>query len=293
MGKKNFGSAERHDNEHGLGFALGDEIVEDDVGTADGGPGAGVIAEAVEQVEDGIGLLAARVVAGRSVNEKVAIVADHAGPVEMMMDFAVRDVVDFPRERRRARDVQFAGAVEKVGLDRVVGRIEESDAIGDDGVAVIIGSERVGGEGPDALIVLLHGEGLGNAFKGDGGFFDVGSAEAEGDAIVGMDFGGDQRGWRRLRERRGGDEKNCEREEEGFAFHEAPGRGGFVFERKFCAARGGDDNTDRAGRGPSTVLRINKPRPSAGSTRAKMPGSPRKERVEAPQTGAKPGATRR
>jgi hypothetical protein len=162
-----------------------------------------------------------RVVAGRGVDEEVAIVANHGGAVEMMMDFAVSDVSDFPGERRWAGDVEFASAVEEIGLDSVVRRVEERHGVGDDGVAVIIGSERIGGEKPDALIVLLHGDGLGNAFEGDGGFFDVGSTEAEGDAIVGVDFGRDQR--RRLSERRGGGEQECEREEEGFAIHEASG----------------------------------------------------------------------
>ena len=71
-----FAVAERHDDEHGLGFALRDEIVEDDVGAADGGPGAGVVAVAMQKIEDRISLLGARIVAGRGVNEVIAVVAD-------------------------------------------------------------------------------------------------------------------------------------------------------------------------------------------------------------------------
>ncbi len=48
------------DHDHGLGFALGDQVIENDVGGADVDPGAGFVAEAVEQVEDGVRLFAFR-----------------------------------------------------------------------------------------------------------------------------------------------------------------------------------------------------------------------------------------
>jgi hypothetical protein len=71
------------------------------------------------------------------------------------------------------------------------------------------------------LIVFSHGEGLGNAFEGDGGFFDVGSAEAEGDTIVGVDFGGNQGRWRLgLRWSGGGQEQKSKRKES--SFHDSP-----------------------------------------------------------------------
>ena len=59
-----FAIAEWHNDEHGLGFALGDEVVKDDVSAADGGPAAGVIAVPVQQIQGGISLFAARIVAG-------------------------------------------------------------------------------------------------------------------------------------------------------------------------------------------------------------------------------------
>jgi len=107
MGLENlwFTVAQRHDDEHGLGFALRDEIVEDDVGAANFGPGVSVVTVAVQQIEDGISLLAARVVAGRGVNEKAAVVADYFGLVEMMMNLAMRNVGDFPGKTWRAGNV--------------------------------------------------------------------------------------------------------------------------------------------------------------------------------------------
>src|SRR5437879_183556 len=86
----------------------------------------------------------------RIVNEKVAMVADYHGLIKVMMNFAVGNVCDFPGERRRPGDVHFVGAIEKVWFGAVVGGIEKADAVGDEGVAVIIGSELLRGDGPEA-----------------------------------------------------------------------------------------------------------------------------------------------
>jgi len=120
---------------------LRDEIVEDDVSAADGGPGLGVVAVAVEEIEDGISQFGARIVAGRSVNEKAAMIADYCGFVEVVMNFAVGNGGDFPGKRWRPGDVHLVGAIKEIWLDAVVGGIEEADAVGEEGVAVIIGSE--------------------------------------------------------------------------------------------------------------------------------------------------------
>ena len=54
----------------------------------------------------------------------------------------------------------------------MIGRIEHTHAIGDDRVAVKVGSERIAGHTPDALIVSLHGQGLGITFERDRHFRD-------------------------------------------------------------------------------------------------------------------------
>src|SRR5205807_496563 len=74
-----FTVAERHDDQHRLSVALRDEIIEDYVGAAGGGPRAGVVTESVEQIQDGISLFAPRIVAGRSINKKAAVIAYHGG----------------------------------------------------------------------------------------------------------------------------------------------------------------------------------------------------------------------
>jgi len=114
--------------------------------------------------------------------------------------------------------VHFARSIEEVGLDGVIGRIKHAHTVGDDRVSVIIRSERIGGHAPDTLIVFLHGQGLGMAFDRNGNFLDVGTAEAERDAIIGMDLGRDQRRRLRLCPARNGREQEWEQAEE-CAFH--------------------------------------------------------------------------
>src|SRR5258708_34040125 len=101
----------------------------------------------------------------------------------MVMNFAMGNVGGFPGKRWPG-DVHFAGAIKEIWLGAVVGRIEEADAVGNEGVTVIIGSEWIGGEAPYALITFLHGHRLGKPFDLNGTFFRVGSAEAKGDGDV-------------------------------------------------------------------------------------------------------------
>ena len=135
-----------------------------------------------------------------------------------MMDFAMGHRANLPGKRSRSGNVHLARSIKEVGLDGVIGRIEHAHAIGDDRVPVIIRSERISGHAPDALIVSLHGERLGIAFDRNGNFFVIRRAEAERDAIIGVDLGRDQR--RRLRLCSAGDagEHECEQAEE-CAFH--------------------------------------------------------------------------
>src|SRR5260370_41244794 len=120
----------------------------------------------------------------------------------MMMNFAVRRRASLPGRGRRSGNVNYDRPTEEVGLGDVIGRIEQAHSIGDDRVAVIIRSERLGGHAPDALIVLLHGDGLGSAFDEDGDFFVVGPTETKGYASIGANLRRDQR--RRWRLRRSG-----------------------------------------------------------------------------------------
>ena len=112
-------------------MALRDQVVEDNVGSADGGPGLCIVAVTVQQIKDRIGLFSARVVAWRGIDKIAALVTNHIGLVKMVMDFAVRNVGGFPGERSGTGNVHFVGAIQKVWLGAVVGRIEQADAVGD------------------------------------------------------------------------------------------------------------------------------------------------------------------
>ena len=193
-----FTVSEGHNDEHRLGFSGGDEVIEDEVSAADGGPATGIVAVSVKQVQDWIGLFAARVVARWSVNVIVAMIADYAGFVEMMMQLTVRDIGGFPCEARRTGNVQFASAIQEIRLNGVIGRIEVGDSVHLERIAIKIGSERIGSDAPDALIVSLHGQGLRRAFDGNGNFLGVRGAETEDDPIVGMNL---RRNYRRRRSR--------------------------------------------------------------------------------------------
>ena len=67
--------AEGHDYDHGLDLALGEEVVEDEVGFAYGGPAIGAFVEAVEEVEDWVESLGGWVVAWWGVDVVVVLVA--------------------------------------------------------------------------------------------------------------------------------------------------------------------------------------------------------------------------
>ena len=171
---------------------MGDQVIENHVGGSDVSPGAGLIAEAVEEVEDGVRLFAFGIVVGGGVDPVVAVVAGDGGMIEMAGDGAAGHAGGgFPTDG--AADVHEAGAGVAVrGLGERIGGVVEGEAVDGEGVGVDVGLQSVGGGGPDALFVFLHGEA--GADAGDEGFFGVGGAEAEGDFAVGGDFGRFQ-GW--------------------------------------------------------------------------------------------------
>src|SRR6266704_417575 len=116
----------------------------------------------------------------------------------MTVNFAMGRRAGLPGKGRWSGHVNYARPTEEVGLGDVIGRIEQAHAIGDDRVAVIIRSERLGGHAPDALIVFLHRQG-GSAFDEDGDFFVVGPTETKGYASIGANLRRDQRRRWRLR----------------------------------------------------------------------------------------------
>ena len=90
---------EGHYDDHGFRFALRDQVVEYDVRTAHGRPSAGIVAEPMQQIQHWIRRLRRGIVTGRRVDVVVTMVGGHVRCVEVMMNFAVRNIVEFPRQR--------------------------------------------------------------------------------------------------------------------------------------------------------------------------------------------------
>jgi hypothetical protein len=59
-------------------------------------------------------------------------------------------------------------------------------------VAVNFGSERLSGNSPDSGRAFFHGDGLGDAVKGERNFCSRCILIGEGDAAVGVDLGGSE-----------------------------------------------------------------------------------------------------
>jgi len=59
-------------------------------------------------------LFGARIVFRRGVNVKITLVADDSRLIEMMMNFAVGNVGDFPGKGGRSGNVDFVGAIEEI-----------------------------------------------------------------------------------------------------------------------------------------------------------------------------------
>src|SRR5208337_677951 len=175
--------AERHYDNHGLGLALGNQVVEDHVCATDGGPGARVIAETVQKVERGVKFLGFRIVGGGSINVKVPIIAHDPRPVEMVVDDAVWNVIDLPRQGGRSGHVHGTLGVKQVGFHQVVRGVDQADPIGLKRVTVEIRVQRIGSDTPNTLLVFLHGQRL-CTLAGKQDLLSIGSAEAESNTMV-------------------------------------------------------------------------------------------------------------
>jgi hypothetical protein len=162
---------------------LRDQVVENHVHPPCRGPSARIIAETVQKVEDRIKLLCGGIVTGRGVDVEIAVVAHHAGFVEVPVDRAVRHVIGFPGKGSRPAHVYDTLGIEQVGLHQRIEWIDQADAVGHEHVTVKVRLQRAGGNAPDAPLVFLHGRPL-DALAGEQNLFGVGSAEPERHAVV-------------------------------------------------------------------------------------------------------------
>jgi hypothetical protein len=74
-------------------------------------------------------------------------------------------------------------SVEQVGLHHGVARVDQTNAIDDERVAIKIRLQRVRRDAPDALFILLHRQSR-RALVAEEDLLRIGSAEAESDPAV-------------------------------------------------------------------------------------------------------------
>ena len=183
------GVAVGHDQDHRLGLALGDEVVEDLRGAAEVKPGVLVTGVAMEEVEDGIFLLAALLVPRRGIDVDATSVAEGLAVIPAGGDGAVGDVVD---------SVNVAPVAFLLGNDEIVhpardvlddGIVEVHDggAVHCEAVEIEFGSQGLGGVGPDSVGFLELGGTL-HELSGDLDLDGLGVLVAEGYAVVGVDY---------------------------------------------------------------------------------------------------------
>ena len=135
--------AGRHDDDHRHGLLLGEQVVEDVVGAADGRPRDGGVAAAMNQVEhrEAAGAL---LVSGRRVDVHLAArVAERLCHVADEPDGAVRHVA---RLGEVARHVEHALHLRLARRDVDVARVDDGHAVDGEGVAP--------GAGPDGADVV-------------------------------------------------------------------------------------------------------------------------------------------
>src|SRR5579862_2250451 len=112
------------------------------------------VAIPMEEIENRI-LLTLRI-SRRRVNEIIALVTDHTGTIEVMMNRPVRHTLNLPSLCRLARHHNHVVVPNQVRLDQWVIRVEERDPVDIESIAVDIRLQSRGSQRPHALRILHH-----------------------------------------------------------------------------------------------------------------------------------------
>src|ERR1051325_8914769 len=169
-GEERAAAAIFHDNDHGFGFAFGEQVIHDEIYTTLGVPTGFVFACAVLEVEDGI-TLGGAVVAGRGVDEGAAGGGLNFRIVGVNAHGAVRHVLGL---------IVIAGRIGNVDAGHPLGAAKEALRAG------IVDSSAV-----DIDVVIVEDEGQGRSRHGPVGV----GAFGQGEALAGADDDG-LRVWR-------------------------------------------------------------------------------------------------
>ena len=144
-----------HHHDHRLGLALGDQVVEDEVGAPLPDPAGLVLAAAVLQVEHGIARPGLRVVAGGQVDQRVPPRPGRLRRVPDLADLSVRHVLDRVVVGARLRHLDGARVLAPAE-ERMAARVGELRAVDDHRVVVQAGNERRRDHRPEPVRLLLH-----------------------------------------------------------------------------------------------------------------------------------------
>ena len=178
------GVAVGHHQDHRLGLAGGDQVVQDLRGAAQVQPGILVTGVAVEEVEDGITLLAG-LIARRGVDVQPAAHLEHLAVVPAGGDGAVRDVLHAVQVAFLPADDEVVHPARDVLHEGIV-QVQDGLPVHGQAVEIHLGSQRRCGVGPYPVDLPERGRSLHKLARhlhGDG----LGIAVAEGDAVVRVD----------------------------------------------------------------------------------------------------------
>ncbi len=133
-----------HDDDHRLGLALRDEVVEYLRRAAQLAPCVLVASHAVQQIEYGVALVAL-LVSGGSVDSQTALHAEGGAVVPYLRYGAVGHVGDLVEVGTVAADDEYVSNARYVANGVYVARIVDSQTVDDERIAVQLGREGLGG----------------------------------------------------------------------------------------------------------------------------------------------------
>ena len=179
-----------HDDDHGFGFAVRDQAVEDPVCFAVDAPSGVVVAEPMHEVKHRVFRRGIALVAGRGIDVQTALDVERFRKVVVPVHRAVRDVgAKIPRRGRVGRDLQDARPRGALRLDRRIAGIDGLHAIDREGVLPDARRDRTHGRRPQAVFVLGQLR-FGHGLPGHAHFPGLGRLEPEGShgAIIRRDL---------------------------------------------------------------------------------------------------------
>ena len=173
-----------HHEDHRLRLPGGDEVVENLRGAPEVQPGVLVAGVPVQEIEDGIALLAV-LIARRRVDVHAAAHLQHGAVVPARSDGAVRDVLHAVQVAFLSADDEVVHPPRNVLHHRIV-EVQDGFPVHGQAVEIHLGSERGRGVGPYPVDLPERGRAL-HEFTRHLDLDGLGIAVAEGDTVVRVD----------------------------------------------------------------------------------------------------------